>query len=133
MRISRQFTIELPGGPHELGLVIEPLAQAGINIDAMTLLDAPPHMVLRLITSRPDETAMTFERLGLGHRVSSADVLAVNVSNEPGALAGILRRLDERGIAVNYAYISTSTGGVEATGIIHVDDLRAAMEALKQQ
>lgn len=128
MRISREFTIELPDGPGDLGAVVEPMAQAGINIDAMSLLDSPPHMILRLITSRPDEAAMIFERLG--RRVTSINVLAVDLSNEPGALAGILRRLEEADIAVNYAYISTSTGGAEATGIISVDNPHAALKAL---
>ncbi|QNN23497.1 hypothetical protein HED60_14845 [Planctomycetales bacterium ZRK34] len=128
MRISREFTIQLPDGPGDLGAVVEPMAQAAINIDAMSLVDSPPHMILRLITSRPDEAVMIFERLG--RHVTSADVLAVDLSNEPGALAEILRRLDEANIAVNYAYISTSTEGACATGIISVDDPHAALDTL---
>ena len=128
MRISREFTIQLPDGPGDLGTVVEPMAQAAINIDAMSLVDSPPHMILRLITSRPDEAVMIFERLG--RRVTSTDVLTVDLSNEPGALAEILRRLDEVNIAVNYAYISTSTEGARATGIISVDDPHAALDAL---
>jgi hypothetical protein len=131
MRISREFTIELTEGPRDLGIIVEPMAQSGINIDAMSLLDSPPHMILRLITSRPDEAAMIFERLG--RPVTSANVLALDLSNEPGALAGILRRLDESNIAVNYAYISTSTAGAQATGIISVDDPRAALKVLNDQ
>lgn len=131
MRVSREFTIELTDGPRGLGDVIDPMAQAGINIEAMTLLDAPPHMILRLVVDKPDDAAMIFERLD--RRVTCTRILAADLSHEPGALADILRRLADRHIDVNYAYVSATPGGAHTTGIIHVDDPAAALKALADE
>jgi hypothetical protein len=82
---ATQFSVFLPNKPGVLAQVSRQLAQAKINIIAMTIMDASEHGVLRLVVSDPQRLRSAMAPLNLP--VTETEVLVVEMSNRPGALA----------------------------------------------
>ena len=58
------------------------------------------------------------------------DVLEVQVSDRPGALGAISKRLGEAGVNINFVFIGPG-GRREAVAFLGVSDIRAAVKALR--
>jgi hypothetical protein len=81
------------------------LARAGVNIRTLTLADTQQFGILRLIVS-------DWERAGnccrqAGYVVNVTEVVAVEVDDRPGGLAGLLETLEPSGVNIEYMYAFT--------------------------
>ncbi len=129
VRTETQFSIFLVNKPGVLAQVTRAIADAKINIIAMTLVDSQEHGVLRLVIERRDEAREVLKKLNLP--MTETDVLAIEVSNRPGALADIAQVLGENHININYAYSTGGAPGGRSTAILKVADPRKAERVLK--
>jgi hypothetical protein len=78
------------------------LAEAGINIRAMSLADTTDFGVLRLIVSDVDKAEKALKDQGFA--VGKTNVVAVQVEDKPGGLNAILQILAAADINVEYIY-----------------------------
>lgn len=129
MELVTQFSVFLVNKPGVLAQVSRQLAQARINVVAMTMTDSSEHGVLRLVVADPRKLEPVLAPLNLP--VTKTDVLMVDMANRPGALADICGRLAEAHININYAYITTGAPGGKAKGVFKVADTKKAMKVLK--
>ena len=81
MQSVSQFSIFLPNKPGVLAQVSRQLAQAKINVIAMTMMDSSEHGVLRLVVQEPDRLRAALAPLNLP--MTETDVLVVEMSNRP--------------------------------------------------
>lgn len=107
------------------------LAEADIDIEALTIADTAEFGVLRLIVDSPKK-AVSVLKLG-GFVATLTPVIALRMRNKPGALAEIAKVLTDAGFSIEYLYASVTREIDSAFVIIRVEDEAAAVELLKEK
>jgi hypothetical protein len=114
------------------GKAVEPcrlLARAGVNIRTLTIADTQQFGILRLIVS---DWARGRELLQeAGYVVNETEVVAVEVADRPGSLAGLLETLAASGVNIEYMYAFTFGGEGRAIMIFRFDKPEVAVEHLR--
>ncbi len=128
MQTRKQITVFLENKPGRLAHVLSALARQKINIVALSVMDRHEHGVLRLVTDDEAETARVVQ--GLNTHFTEADVLAVELKNQPGALAHVCETLAEEHISIEYAYCSSGGRNGKVFGIFKVSNLDKAQKIL---
>src|ERR1019366_8741509 len=93
MQITKQLAIFLDNRPGMLARMADALANAKINIYAITTSDTVDHSVIRLVVSDYRKALHVFEEHGT--LVVEDDVLMVEGSNKLGELAHLAHKLAE--------------------------------------
>jgi hypothetical protein len=128
-RTATQFSVFLVNKPGVLAQVTGALARAKVNLVAMTLVDSQEHGVLRLIADEPATARQVLARLNLP--MTETDVLCLDLSNSPGALADVATLFGQNHININYAYCTSGAPGGRTTGVFKVADPNKAEKVLK--
>jgi hypothetical protein len=128
IRTQTQFSVFLVNKPGVLAQVTAALAEEKVNVIAMTLVDSQEHGVLRLVATNPDASRKVLAKLNLP--MTETDVLCLDLSNRPGALADIAGVLGANHVNINYAYCTSGAPGGRTTGIFKVADPAKAMRVL---
>ena len=82
-----QFSVFLVNKPGVLAQVTRALADEKVNLVAMTLVDSQEHGVLRLVPADAVVARTVLAKLNLP--LTETDVMCVEISNAPGALADV--------------------------------------------
>jgi hypothetical protein len=131
MEIAKQLSVFLDNKPGTLAKVCDALAAAKINIYALTISDTIDHAVVRLVVSDPLTALHIFGERGV--LVVENDVLMLDNSNKPGALAKIAERLAKARINIEYAYLATSPGAKLGLLILRVKNAEKALKVLTEK
>ena len=126
----QQLSVFIENKKGRLAHITKVLAQAGIDIKAMSVADTSDFGILRLIVDDPKAAIGAFEKEGIA--VSLTDVLAVGVEDAPGGLARAANTLWGNGISVEYAYAFMKREKDIAYIILRVDDNERAIKVLKE-
>ncbi len=129
MQVITQFSVFLVNKPGVLAQVTTALARAKVNLMALTLVDSSEHGVLRIVCEQTDEARQVLARTH--DRFTETEVIALELTNEPGAFADAAGRLAEAHININYAYCTGGAYGGRTTAIFKVADLKKALRVLK--
>ncbi len=125
-----QISIFLENKSGRLADVAGVLADAGVNIRALSLADTTDFGILRLIV---DDTTKAKEVLKEhGFTVGRTEVIAVEVADRPGGLAHILNTMKNASINVEYMYAFVQKSGGHAIIIFRFDELEKAIDVLQQ-
>ena|ERR1043165_9105638 len=130
MQTRKQVTVFLESKPGRLAQVLSGLAQNKINIIALTVMDRHEHGVLRLVTE--DEASTVKYLQSLNAHYTESDVLAVELKNQPGALAHVCERLAEDHVGIEYAYCSSGGRNGKVFGIFKVSSIEKAQRILAE-
>ncbi len=125
-----QFSVFLVNKPGVLAQVTGALAEAKLNLLAMTLVDSQEHGVLRMVVENEPETRKVLGRLNLP--MTETEVICLDLSNRPGALADVATLLGANHININYAYCTSGAPGGRTTGVFKVADLNKARHVLEK-
>jgi hypothetical protein len=125
-----QISVFLENKSGRLAEVLHALAEAGVNIRALSLAETIDYGVLRLIVDRPREAREALSQAGF--TVTETDVIAVEMSDRPGSLAGVVDMITGRGLNIEYLYAFVGKRGDNAVVIFRIDDVEAAMAALRE-
>lgn len=128
MQITQQLAVFLENRPGMLARVCDALAAEKINIYAISSSDTVDHIVIRLVLSDPDRAAHLFEERGV--LVVANEVLMIEGSNKPGALATIANKLARVKVNIEYAYCATPPNAQKGLLILRVSDAKKALKAL---
>jgi hypothetical protein len=153
--VRTEISLFLKNVPGELGKLSSLLAEAGINIDALTIQDASSYVQelfrargksLKRIASaasynsmRKDSAEFALIRLLVNDTDRTIDllsrhdyvfdilpVIAIQLDNRPGELASITRRFGEEGININYVYGSVSSPESKCLFVFCPEDIELA-------
>ncbi|MGB7160636.1 MAG: ACT domain-containing protein [Tepidisphaeraceae bacterium] len=127
---ATQFSVFLVNKPGILAQVTKALADAKVNLVAMTLVDSQEHGVLRMVVEDEANARAVLTRLNLP--MTETEVLCLDLSNRPGALADVAQLLGENHININYAYCTSGAPGGRTTGVFKVADLNKARHVLQK-
>lgn len=106
--ILRQVSVFLENRNGQVAPVMAALAEAGINLKAVTLAESERFGVLRLIVEDPDAAAALVRDMGI--TVQIVPVFAVKVAHRPGALADLLALFDGTDVSLRYVYTEFAQG-----------------------
>ena len=126
----KQITVFLENKPGRMEEVTGFLADENINIHALSIADTTDFGILRMIVSEPEKAAGALR--GKDFMVKTTNVVAVSMGHSPGSLHGVLRKLRELDISIEYMYAFTSRHtDYDAIVILSLSDQDAAMQKLK--
>ncbi len=128
MKVQTQFSVFLVNKPGVLAQVFVELAEAKINITALTLADTTEHGVLRLVTTAPERTRLALARVNVP--TTETNILAASIPNRPGAMADVCDRLAAAHINISYAYCTSGAPGNKTMCILKVADPKKAVKVL---
>jgi hypothetical protein len=129
VRSAMQFSVFLVNKPGVLAQVTRALAEEKVNIVAMTLVDSQEHGVLRFVAEDATAARSVVQKLNLP--MTETEVICLELSNHPGALADIAQLLGSNHVNINYAYCTSGAPGGRTTGIFKVADPNKAQKLLK--
>ncbi len=129
MRVE-QISIFLENKSGRLAEVTDILAKNGINLRALSLADTADFGIFRLIVNDTEKSVMLLKNKGF--TVAKNDVVAVEVPDKPGGLAGILAALQGKAINVEYMYAFVQKCEGNAVLIFRFDDIDKAIDALRK-
>lgn len=130
MHITKQLAIFLDNRPGTLARVADALAEAKINIYAISTSDTVDHSVIRLVVDDYRKALHVFEAHGT--LVVEDDVLMVEGSNQPGSLAKIAHKLARAKINIEYCYCATHPEEKKGLVILRVADAKKALKVLSR-
>ncbi len=125
----KQISVFVQNEKGALVEVLNTLAEAHIEIRALSIADTKDFGILRMITDNNEKAALALAEGGFISTVT--DVIAVCTSDRPGGLASEIKVLSDAGINLEYLYAFVAKSGKEAYVVIRVDDSEGAETALK--
>ena len=128
MQITKQLAVFLDNRPGTLARVADALAEAKINIFAITTSDTVDHSVIRLVVSDYRRALHVFEEHGT--LVVEDDVLMFEGSNKPGEMARIAHRLADAKINIEYCYSAKPPDSKKGLLILRVSNPAKALKVL---
>ena len=125
----KQIVVSIENEPGRLSEVTESLGNAGINLRALNLVDTGAFGQLRLLVSDVATARKILMKMQIPAYVN--EVVAAEIEDKPGSLAGLLRPLTEAGVTVifMYAFITFSKGN--AIMVFRFSDNDKAIEVLQ--
>lgn len=119
----QQISIFLDNADGRLAAVTRLIAQENINLRALSLADSHDFGILRIIVEHPEDAVETLK--AAGYTTILTRVLAIEIDDRPGAMAQILTKVAEAGIAVEYTYAFVGAHAGSAYMILRVNDTDA--------
>jgi hypothetical protein len=124
-----QLSVFVENSPGHLRAPCQALADAGINMATLSLADTQQYGILRLIVRDWQEAKKVLEAAGFVVKVT--EVVAIEVPDRPGGLAGVLKVIEQANINVEYMYAFTEKRGDRAVLVFRFEDVDAAIDALR--
>lgn len=128
-QIATQLALFLDNRPGMLARVCNTLAEAGINIYALTTSDTVDHTVIRMIVSDTHKALLLFEERGT--LVVEAEVILVEGANKPGTLAAISMKLAKAKVNIEYCYCTAAPKSQKGLLVLRPSNAEKALKALK--
>jgi hypothetical protein len=128
MRI-KQISVFLENNAGRLGEVTRVLAQAGINIRAISIADTADFGILRLIVNNDAEALQALNNAGFTTRIS--DVAAVEIEDAPGSLAKVMELFQKNQVNIEYLYASLEGKAGKAVVIFKLEDHEQGLKMMR--
>lgn len=123
-----QISVFVENSPGKIRVISGLLANAGVDIRALTIADTKDFGILRLIV---DDTQKALKALEEGGCVASLTmVLGVVMQDQPGSLNAILNLMGEHDVNIDYIYAFLTSRKEDACVIFRVEELERAAEVL---
>lgn len=129
MPIATQFSVAMENRPGALAQTCSELAAKAVNIEAIMAPDVRGLGMVRLVVNHTDTARKVLQAMGV--KFTEEKVLAVRMSDRPGALGRVTRKLAEHDINIEYAYGSIEKGSPKALIVLAVSNLEKAAGLLK--
>lgn len=129
--LVKQVSVFLENKSGRIFEVADTLGKNGIDISALSIADTTDFGIMRLIVNQPEKAIEALKNDGF--TVSSTEVIAVEVPDQPGGLAKALKVLNDSQISIEYLYAFASRLSKEgALVMFRVEDPNKAIEALQK-
>jgi hypothetical protein len=122
-KVVRQLSVFIANEAGRVSEVTGLLGEAGVNIRGFSVSDTADYGILRLVVDRPDEAHAALKTAGF--TVREDEVICIDLPDQPGGLAGVLKIVSEAGVNIEYVYSLVSTFVV-----INVGDADRALQLL---
>lgn len=124
---TTQLTVSLKSRPGVLADLARTLADAGVNITALSADAVSGRGKIRVVANDPGLAKRALRRAR--YRASEEPVFVVRLSNKPGALARVAAKLAKARVNIRSAY-ATTAGRRSATAVFTVGSPKKARKIL---
>ncbi len=122
----QQLSVFIENKAGRVSEVTELLGGAGINIRGFAVSDTAEYGILRLVVDKPDEALGVLKEAGF--TVKQNEVICIDLPDQPGGLAQVLKIVAEAGVNIEYVYSLVATYVV-----LNVADVDRAVRLLADQ
>ncbi|MDR0597832.1 MAG: ACT domain-containing protein [Treponema sp.] len=122
----KQISVFLENNAGRLGEVTRVLAEANINIRAISIADTADFGILRLIVDKSGDAIEALTRGGFTTRLS--DVVAVEIGDTPGSLARVMELFQKSNVNIEYLYASLEGTAGKAVVIFKLENLEQGLK-----
>jgi hypothetical protein len=127
----KQLSIFLENNLGKLADATSALAKAQVNIKALSIADTADFGILRVITDDAEKAKTALSGAQWTYRES--DVIAVEVGNFPGSLAGVMKVFQEANVNIEYVYSVLEWKQGKAALLFKLADPQKGIAALKER
>ena len=124
----KQLSVFVQNEAGKLAAVTRALAEAGIDIRALSIADTTDFGILRMLVSDGGKAASILDQMNC--IVSMTDVTVVAVPDQPGGLAQVLGLMAAAQIDIEYMYSLIGRGEKKAYMVFRVSDEEALLALL---
>ena len=124
----QQISVFLENKSGRMAQLTEILGKNGINIRALSIVDTSDFGILRLIVSDPIKADKVLKDAGF--TVSITDVIAVEVKDEPGGLAVVMKVMESANVNIEYLYAFLEKSSNDALVVFRVEQVDEAIQLL---
>lgn len=128
--LIKQLSVFVENKSGRLAEITAVIAQAEIDIRALSIADTTNFGILRLIVDKPDDAEQVLKAAGL--TVSLTNVIAIGIPDQPGGFASAMKCLADADIGIEYMYAFISRDRDRAYVILRVNDNDRAIETLQK-
>ncbi len=128
--LIKQLSVFLENKSGRLAEITAIIADAGIDIRALSIADTTNFGILRLIVDKPDEAEQALKKAGL--TVSLTKVIAIGIPDTPGGFASAMKCLSQAGIGIEYMYAFISRSEGRACVILRAENNESALATLEE-
>lgn len=121
--VIKQLSVFIANESGRVSEVTGLIGAAGINIRGFSVSDTIDYGILRLVVDKPDEALVALKQAGFTVREDA--VICIDLPDQPGGLANVLRIVADAGVNIEYVYSLVSTFVV-----INVADVNRALHLL---
>ncbi len=126
----RQISVFVENKKGSLVRITDTLAKENVDLRAMSIADTQDFGILRLIVSDTDKAIDVLKKESC--IVTETQVVGVRLRNEPGALATVVKVLNDNDINMEYMYAFNGATPHHAYLVLRVDDNDKVEELLLQ-
>lgn len=126
----RQISVFLENTAGRLAEVTKVLANAKVNIRAISIADTADFGILRLIVDQVDTAMEALSKAGFTARTT--DVLAVEIDDKPGSLAKVMELFQSTKVNIEYLYASLEGSPGKAVVIFKVEDIQHGLRIVQE-
>ena len=127
--MTEQLSVFLENRAGRLAEVTHALAEAGVNIRALSLADTSDFGILRMIVCDHEKAQAVLKAKGF--TLGRTSVVAVEVPDTPGGLDSVLQLVSTHGINVEYMYAFVHRAAESAVMIFRFDNVEQALTVLQ--
>jgi hypothetical protein len=125
---AKELKIRVRDRPGLLGEIASALAEKKVNLRGLNAWVEGEDGVVRLVVDKlPVARKVLAKR---GWQAEEHDVLEIEVSDKPGALADVATALGAAGVNITHVFVGTA-GARKATIFLGVSDIKAASKAVR--
>jgi len=129
MGVTKELSVMVENKRGALAELCSELAKVAVNIQALMVPEQTGIAPVRLVVNNLETAKKVLDGLKLTY--AEQDVMAARVSDRPGALGKLTRKLADHNVDVRYAYGSILKGSGEAVIVLAVSDVVAAAKIAK--
>ncbi len=127
----KQISVFVENSSGRLAEITAVLAEAKVNLRALTIADTADFGILRIIADDPEKALLVLHEKKYTARAT--EVIGVELEDVPGSLAKVLRVFSENGVNIEYLYASLGQSNRNAVVVFKVQDLAHGLKIAAQQ
>ena len=124
---ERQISAVLENRPGELAKLCEAFRKESVNITALMVVEGRA----KIMVDDSIRAGRVLESMNIPF--TSAEVIALEIPNKPGAVADVADKMAAEGINIDYAFASTVPGQDTATVVFAVSDVDRAQKLVNHK
>lgn len=126
----KQISVFLENTTGRLAEVTKTIANAGINLRAISIADTADFGILRIVVDKPDKGMKVLK--GAGFTAKLTDVIGIILDDKPGGLMKVMDIFNRDGVNIEYLYSSLINEKGSVVIIFKVEDIDHGLEIVKK-
>jgi hypothetical protein len=126
----KQISVFLENTTGRLAEVTKTIANAGINLRAISIADTADFGILRIVVDKPDEGMKVLKEAEFTAKLT--DVIGIILDDKPGGLMKVMDIFNRDGVNIEYLYSSLINEKGSVVIIFKVEDIDHGLEIVEK-